>query len=249
MHPPDVGVVSDRKESYVKKTLEYKQSEQLSVWSLQLTAWCWAYLWSLLAWSSQSVWLYTARSSLWSRSSELCDDALSCRCYSPVFLALPRPCRRRRPIRCSSGGAWSCGLSPAGPGIITWTRSFSSHLNLILSFFKPMPASSTQLLSFPNLWHLALFVPVWLSFLWRCCRLQNFCTWGKSTPTDNTRSPNPLKKKTKKKKQALALAKASTSNSRSTNKRSMLALHFPLKPEPKGSEEKFFPVATGNIAK
>lgn len=102
-----------------------------------LTAWCWACLWSPQVWSSPSAWLYTARSSLWSRSSELADGARSCRrCCSPPCLALRHRCRRRRPTRCSSAAAWSYGLSPAGPGLV------QKHTNMFFltssqTFFLP----------------------------------------------------------------------------------------------------------------
>lgn len=86
------------------------------------------------------MWLCTARSSLWSRSSELVGGARSCRRRrrhrSPACLAPRRRCRRHRPSRCSSAAAWSCGLSPAGPGFIQKHRKHVlSHL--ISPFFLP----------------------------------------------------------------------------------------------------------------
>lgn len=113
-------------------------------------------------WSSQSAWLCTARSSLWSKSSELADDAQSCRrrrrCRlhhlrrSPVFPALLRRYHRHRPSRCWSASAWSCGLSPAGPGSYTQTRFFSSQLSCFLFALMrclppPLRCSLPQLLT------------------------------------------------------------------------------------------------------
>lgn len=71
----------------------------------------------------------------------------------------------------------------------TQTCSFSPHLKLFFYLNRCLP-----LLHHCSCLSVCLFVPVCLCFLWRCLRwgLQYSCTWGKDTPTDNTKSPNLL---------------------------------------------------------
>lgn len=133
----------------------WKKKNELNMFLLTVS--CWACLWSPQAWSSQSAWLCIARSSLWSMSSELVDGARSCHQHSQPCLAPRHQCHHRRLIRCSSGAAWSYGLSLAGPSLIAHTNiSFSSHhmFELILCLCPPhycSPHPYSRLFNSPSL--------------------------------------------------------------------------------------------------
>lgn len=196
VHPPDIGVVPERKRDAFNKLWNYPQSEQLWVCSVFRSRPDAEHV-------SEAFGCGAARV----RGSVLRGLLFGPGHLNSSMMLGAAAAAARRPVSLSSVGViviirsdarqpehWVAVFHQLG---LDWThKHVLSRLTSTLFFLFFL-----MRFSFPNSLHLSLslapflFVPVCLCFLWRCgsCGLQYSCTWGKDTPTDNTRSPNLLK--------------------------------------------------------